>query len=225
MYSILIIEDDIDIAFLIKTQLEIAGYNAFTCSDGLKAEELLLKNTLFDLFIVDRMLPGKNGLDLCRLIRQTPNLKDKPILLLTALDQNDDVIQGLDAGADDYITKPFEMNILLARVRALLRRNKNSTDNIKFNNMVINVFKCELKIDQEKIHLTATEWQILVTLATKPGHVFTREELIQKIQGPQVHVTERTMDTHIAGLRKKLKDYSTIIETIRGIGYRFADLP
>ena len=225
MNSILIIEDDADIAFLVQTQLELAGYLATTCADGEKAIELITKK-VFDLYIVDRLLPTKNGLEICRFLRLQPELKEKPIILLTALDQNEDIIQGLDAGADDYITKPFEMNILLARVRAMLRRaNKPNTDKIKFEQLEIIPSKFEIKIKQEKIHLTATEWQILVTLIKRPGHVFTREELISKIQGPQIHVTERTMDTHIAGLRKKLGDYSLIIETIRGFGYRFKDLP
>jgi DNA-binding response OmpR family regulator len=225
MNTILIIEDDADIAFLVKTQLELAGYLAITCHDGDKAIEWITKKP-FDLYIVDRLLPGKNGLEICRYLRQQSELKEKPIILLTALDQNEDIIQGLDAGADDYITKPFEMNILLARVRAMLRRlNKPNTDKITFENLEIIPSKFEVKIHQEKVHLTATEWQILSTLMKRPGHVYTREELINKIQGPQVHVTERTMDTHIAGLRKKLGDYSSIIETIRGFGYRFKDLP
>ena len=225
MNTILIIEDDADIAFLVKTQLELAGYNALTCLSGDKAIEWISQKT-FDLFIVDRLLPGKNGLELCRYIRQQPELKEKPIILLTALDQNEDIIQGLDAGADDYITKPFEMNILLARVRAMLRRTSPSkTDKIVFEKLEIIPSKFEVKIHQEKVHLTATEWQILSVLLKRPGHVYTREELINKIQGPQVHVTERTMDTHIAGLRKKLGTYSFVIETIRGFGYRFKDLP
>lgn len=225
MNTILIIEDDADISFLVQTQLELAGYVAMICHDGDKAIEWIRKKP-FDLYIVDRLLPGKNGLEICRFLRQQAELKEKPIILLTALDQNEDIIQGLDAGADDYITKPFEMDILLARVRAMLRRtHKSASDKISFENLEIIPSKFELKIHQEKIHLTATEWQILATLIKLPGHVYTREELISKIQGPQIHVTERTMDTHIAGLRKKLGEYSHIIETIRGFGYRFKDLP
>lgn len=225
MNNILIIEDDSDIAFLIQTQLESVGYVATTCSDGEAAIEMI-KNKSFDLYIVDRLLPGKNGLEICRYLRLQSELKEKPILLLTALDQNEDIIQGLDAGADDYITKPFEMNVLLARVRALLRRHiKSQTHIIRYQDLEIIPHKFDLKVNNEKIHLTATEWQILTTLIAHPGHVFTREELISKIQGPQIHVTERTMDTHIAGLRKKLNSYASIIETIRGFGYRFKDLP
>lgn len=225
MNTILIIEDDSDIAFLIQTQLESAGYQATICSDGLKAINIINKQN-FDLYIVDRLLPGKNGLEICRFLRQQTHLKEMPIILLTALDQNDDIIQGLDAGADDYITKPFEMNVLLARVRALMRRHyRSNADTIKYQDLEISILKFDLKIQQEKIHLTATEWQILTTLIQRAGHVFTREELINKIQGPNIHITERTMDTHIAGLRKKLQSYSHIIETIRGFGYRFKDLP
>jgi two-component system phosphate regulon response regulator PhoB len=225
MNTILIIEDDFDIAFLIQTQLETAGYLATTCHDGQAAIDLINKQT-FDLYIVDRLLPGKNGLEICRHLRQISHLKESPIILLTALDQNEDIIQGLDAGADDYITKPFEMNVLHARVRALMRRHQRTNfDTIKYQDLEITPHKYDLKINQEKIHLTATEWQILSTLIQKPGHVFTREELINKIQGPHIHVTERTMDTHIAGLRKKLQNHAGVIETIRGFGYRFKDLP
>lgn len=224
MNTILIIEDDSDIAFLIQTQLETAGYLATTCNDGKQAIDLINKQS-FDLYIVDRLLPSKNGLEICRHLRQLTTFKEMPIILLTALDQNEDIIQGLDAGADDYITKPFEMNVLLARVRALMRRHHRSNlDTIKYQDLEITPHKFDLKINNEKIHLTATEWQILSTLIQKPGHVFTREELINKIQGPHIHITERTMDTHIAGLRKKLSSHSSIIETIRGFGYRFKDL-
>jgi DNA-binding response OmpR family regulator len=222
--TILIIEDDQDIAFLVQSQLKTAGYHITLCHHGDQALQLIDSAThIFDLYIVDRLLPGVHGLELCRHIRRSPVLREQPILLLTALDQSEDIILGLDAGADDYITKPFEMSVLLARVRALLRRKTNELDSIRYHNLEIQPKKFELKIHQEKVHLTATEWQILITLLEKRGHVFTREEMIKKIQGPNVHITERTIDTHIAGLRKKLAHHSEIIETIRGVGYRFKE--
>lgn len=223
--TILIIEDDRDIAFLVQSQLTMAGYSINHCTKGDEALNIIQSaQTVYDLYIVDRLLPGVDGLELCRNIRHHPKLKEKPILMLTALDQSSDIIQGLDAGADDYITKPFELSVLLARVRALLRRSPQNHETLRFHDLEIIPHKFELRIKQEKIHLTATEWQILITLIKKPGHVFTRLEMINSVLGPGVHITERTMDTHIAGLRKKLLQYSTVIETIRGVGYRFKDL-
>ncbi len=147
--------------------------------------------------------------------------------MITALTQPDNIVSGLDAGADDYITKPFDLAVLQARVRVQLRglelSMKAAEDKLTFGNLVIEVTKCRVLVNKEEITLTSTEFKILLLLAQKPGHVFTRDQFISNIQGDNVFVTGRTIDTHIAGLRKKLGDEANVIETIRGIGYRFKD--
>ena len=148
--------------------------------------------------------------------------------MITALTQADNIIAGLDAGADDYITKPFDLNVLQARVRVQLRGTSvakaESSDMLDFGLLKIEINKCRVFIQNEEVTLTSTEFKILLLLAQKPGHVYTREQFINNIQGENIFVTGRTIDTHIAGLRKKLGEASNMIETIRGIGYRFKDV-
>jgi two-component system phosphate regulon response regulator PhoB len=222
--KILIIEDDHDIRDLIRLQLRLQNYNVSVASNGSEAMTKI-ENDTYDLILIDRMLPDTNGLELCKLLRLKPQFKEVPIILVTALSQPENIIEGLDAGANDYITKPFDINILHARVRAQIRLIKPKPESkvLNFGNLSIDIEKCDVKNDTEIISLTNTEFQILTTLALTPGIVHTRESLIFKIIGDDVHVTNRTIDTHIAGLRKKLKEYSKLIETIRGVGYRFQD--
>lgn len=222
--KILIIEDDHDIRDLIRLQLKLQNYDVSVASSGKEAIEQT-ENNDFQLFLIDRMLPDTNGIELCKLLRLNKKYESTPIILVTALSEPENIIEGLDAGANDYITKPFDINILHARVRAQLRSLKpsKSSELLEFGLLKIDVQKCSVKVEEESIGLTNTEFQILTTLALKPGIVHTRESLIQKILGGDVHVTNRTIDTHIAGLRKKLKVCSTAIETIRGVGYRLKD--
>ncbi len=223
---ILIVEDEIDIAELLKAQLMSKGLNATAVHTGNSAKEIIEKNADYDLFLIDWMLPSLSGIELCNLIRSQKKTKDVPIIMVTALTQADNIIQGLDAGADDYITKPFDMDVLLARVRAQLRRRdlKQQTKSFKYHDLSINLESCAAYVKDKELPLTHTEFQILTSLAKKPGCVFTREQLITEIIGSDVHVTPRTIDTHMAGLRKKLGEYSTVIKTIRGIGYRFIEI-
>lgn len=232
-YKILIIEDEADIRELMSMQLELQKYQVFTAKCYQEAKELMA-NQDFNLFLVDRMLPDANGLDLCREIRSNPKTQHKAIILVTALSESENIIEGLDAGADDYITKPFDINVLHARVRSQLRKiiSISNSDNIKqvtaatelsFDELTIDLKKCRVKVAGQEVALTSTEFQILIELSTDPGTVYTRQKLIHKIIGEDVHVTNRTIDTHIAGLRKKLGICSNLIETIRGIGYRLKD--
>ena len=223
-YKILIIEDDNDIRELIRLQLQLQNYQTFVAQTGEEADALIKENS-FDLFLIDRMLPDTSGLEICKKIRASSSTTTTPIILVTALAEPQNIIEGLDAGADDYITKPFDINILHARVRAQLRRirPKTNPDILSFNELSIDVKKCRVKIGGDEINLTNTEFQILSILAQEPGIVHTRESLISKILGDDVHVTNRTIDTHIAGLRKKIKSCSKLIETIRGVGYRLQD--
>lgn len=223
--KILIIEDDPDISEVLKLQLMLKEYEPTVCSNLEEATKELYKPEI-SMFLIDRMLPDCSGLEICKLLRKSDIQKDKPIIMITAMAEPENIIEGLDAGADDYITKPFDINILHARVRAHLRRSKQNltqSNSFQLGSLLINRQKCQVTIDNTPINLTNTEFQILVTLSDAPGIVFSREKLIHKILGTEIHVTNRTIDTHIAGLRKKLKNASNYIETIRGVGYRLKE--
>jgi DNA-binding response OmpR family regulator len=226
---ILVIEDEQDIRDLISFQLKSEGHEVLAVESADKAISFLERGEKIDLFIVDWMLPGSmNGLDFTKKLKSQARYKDLPVIMLTALTQAENIIAGLDAGADDYITKPFDLNVLQARVRVQLRgiseAKKENSDLLDFGMLKIETTKCRVFIQDEEIGLTSTEFKILILLAQKPGHVYTREQFINSIQGENIFVTGRTIDTHIAGLRKKMGDTANMIETIRGIGYRFKDV-
>lgn len=225
---ILVIEDEQDIRDLISFQMKSEGYEVLAVESADKAISLIEQNQQIDLFIIDWMLPGSlNGLEFTKKLRSHSHYKATPIIMITALTQADNIVAGLDAGADDYVTKPFDMVVLQARVRAQIRSHTlpkvGSADLLDFGILKIEITKCRVFIQNEEINLTSTEFKILLLLSQKPGHVYTREQFINSIQGEGVFVTGRTIDTHIAGLRKKLGEASNMIETIRGIGYRFKD--
>ena len=180
-----------------------------------------------DLILLDIMLPGIQGLDLCRIIKSDRNTKNIPIILVSALGQEDDIVNGLEAGADDYINKPFSNKILLARVKAVLRRKVDQIDGDKKNNLhisglSINLGHREVRVDGKIVeNLTFTEFQILFLLCSHPGWVFTRYQIIEKIRGDNYPVTDRSVDFQIVGLRKKIGTAGSLIKTVRGVGYRF----
>jgi two-component system phosphate regulon response regulator PhoB len=226
--SIVIIEDEQEISALIKSQIEGFGFATMPFYDGKKALDYIQTNDSrnIQLFILDRMLPSINGLEICKFIRLYNTTKTTPILMLTALSTPEQIVEGLDAGADDYMTKPFDHAILQARVRSLLRRRQLSTQTpekkniLRHKNLVIDTDQCKVFIDDQLIELTLSEYKILCCFLLSPGKVLTRYQLVEFIQDGPVHVTDRTIDTHIFGLRKKLGEYASVIETIRGIGYR-----
>ncbi len=229
--NILIVEDEKDISDILSLQLQAKGHNVHVIADGSEALEHIQNNDhQTDLYILDRMLPGTSGLEICKFLRMFKKTKNRPILMVTAMTRPDDIIDGLDAGADDYITKPFDTTVLMARVRALLRRAESlqvSEDNKEASLYTVNQLKvdtnqCKAWIEDRELDLTLSEYKLLVSFLKQPGKVLTRNQLVEFIQDGPVHVTDRTIDTHIFGLRKKLKDYSKLIETIRGIGYRVA---
>lgn len=225
---ILVVEDEQDIRDLISFQMKSEGHQVTAVESADKAVSVLERGEKIDLFIIDWMLPGSmNGLEFTKRLRSHKTFKDSPVIMITALTQPDNIVAGLDAGADDYITKPFDLTVLQARVRVQLRtsdsQKKPADDKLEFGNLMIEVTKCRVFVNKEEITLTSTEFKILLLLAQKPGHVFTRDQFIANIQGENVFVTGRTIDTHIAGLRKKMGDAANVIETIRGIGYRFKD--
>lgn len=228
--QVLVIEDEQDIRDLISFQLKSEGHSVLTVDSADKAISIIERGEEIDLFIIDWMLPGSmNGLEFTKKLKSHKKYQDHPVIMITALTQAENIVSGLDAGADDYITKPFDLNVLQARVRVQLRNvsssRPNDADILDFSpNLKIEVSKCRVFVKEEEINLTSTEFKILLLLAQKPGHVYTREQFINNIQGEHIFVTGRTIDTHIAGLRKKLSDASNMIETIRGIGYRFKDV-
>lgn len=231
MANLFLVEDEDHIREILQVQLTKAGHNVTALGDGAKALEVLQGDPAAracDLFILDRMLPGASGTDLCRFLRMYQETKTRPILLLTAMSKPEDVVEGLDAGADDYLTKPFDTAILLARVRSLLRRGdltKNVSTNTNKNVLTIGGIKldndqCKVWLEGQEVDLTLSEYKLLLTFMRNSGKVFTRNQLVESIQDGPVHVTDRTIDTHIFGLRKKLGEHAGLVETIRGVGYR-----
>jgi two-component system alkaline phosphatase synthesis response regulator PhoP len=227
--TIVVIEDEQDIRDLISFQLKSEGHEVLAAESIDRAITVVERAETIDLFIIDWMLPGvMSGLEFTKKLRAQKKFVDTPIIMITALTQPDNIVAALDAGADDYITKPFDLNVLQARVRVQLRnldRSETSTDDtLDFGVLKIEVSKCRVLVERDEVSLTSTEFKILSMLAGKPGHVFTREQFINNIQGENIFVSGRTIDTHIAGLRKKLGTAANMIETIRGIGYRFKDV-
>lgn len=229
--NILIVEDESDISDILSLQLQNKGHKVTVIADGSEAlEHIQNGEDQTDLYLLDRMLPGTSGLEICKFLRMFKKTKNKPILMLTAMTRPEDIVDGLDAGADDYITKPFDTNILMARVRALLRRAETirsqeeakETTIYTVNKLKVDTNQCKAWIEERELDLTLSEYKLLVSFLKQPGKVLTRNQLVEFIQDGPVHVTDRTIDTHIFGLRKKLKDYSKLVETIRGIGYRVA---
>lgn len=224
--NIVVVEDDLSIAELIKDQLELEDYNVKTFSSADKILSYLNNNNSIDLFLLDIMLPGLSGIDLCKVIRANEKFLNIPIVMLTALSDKTNIIKALDIGANDYITKPFDIDELLARIRVQLRSkstlNKSSSnDIIQIDDLQVYVNEYKVLINQVEVKLTLSEFKILKILVSNLNKVFSRDQIIEEISGENFHVTTRTIDTHIVGLRKKIDKYSHMIETIRGVGYRF----
>ena len=221
--QILIIEDEPDIQELLSFNLDNNGYKVYTASNGEKGLEVARKEHP-DLILLDLMLPGIHGLDVCRIIKSDQETSGISIIMLTALGQEEDIIKGLETGADDYVTKPFSLQVLEARIKSVLRRvpeNVENTKTIKIHDIQIKPRTREVNINGDVPELTFTEFQILHLLASHPGWVFTRYQIIDKIRGDNYPVTDRSVDFQIVGLRKKMGDKGNLIQTVRGVGYRF----
>lgn len=223
--SILVIEDEPDIREIIEFNLTKFNYNVLLANNGEKGLKQARSDEP-DLILLDLMLPGIQGLDVCRIIKSDENLKNTPIIILSALGQEQDIIKGLEAGADDYVNKPFSMDILKARIKTVLRRydSNNEEDlnkSVFFKGIKINPRTRDVTIEGNLVTLTYTEFQILHLLISHPGWVFTRYQIIDKIRGENYPVTDRSIDFQIVGLRKKMLGKGNLIETIRGVGYRF----
>jgi len=224
--KILVVEDEEDIQELIRYNLALEAYKVSCVSRGEEALRAAVADKP-DLMILDLMLPGIDGLAVCRNMKADPGTRDVPIIMVTAKGEESDIVTGLEMGADDYITKPFSPQIFLSRVKAVLRRKNGSPASpdgiITIQGLVIHPGRHEVQIDNEKIDLTFTEFRILQILATRPGWVFTRGQIVDGVRGEDHAVTDRSVDFQIVGLRKKLGDYAEYIETVRGVGYRFKD--
>ena len=217
---ILLVEDEKAIRDAVAAYLERENYVVRGVGDGQSALEEFEKHS-FDLIILDLMLPKLSGERVCRAVRETSNV---PIIMLTAKGEVEDRIIGLELGADDYLIKPFSPRELVARVRALLRRAHAETEPalevLDFTDLVIDISGHKVTVEGKEVDLTASEFKLLTTLARYPGRVYTRQQIISRIQREEKDVTDRTVDTLMVGLRRKLGEWAGHVETIRGIGYR-----
>lgn len=224
---ILSVEDEEDIQELVSYNLVKAGFNVLCAASGEEAIEKLGASHP-DLVILDLMLPGMNGLEVCKTMKRIDSLKEIPIIMLTAKGEEIDIITGLDLGADDYVSKPFSPKILIARIKAVLRkksentfRRKKEEDSIIVkDNLVIDPVRFEVKVNGTRVKLTVTEFNILKLLARRASWVFTRQQIIDAVKGYEFSVTPRAVDVHIFSLRNKLGKAGERIESVRGIGYR-----
>ncbi len=224
--NILVIEDEEDILELVRYNLtkEQFGVSGVTSGEeGLR----LARVQIPDLIVLDLMLPGIDGLDVCRILKNDEETRDIPIMMVSAKGEESDIVTGLELGADDYITKPFSPRILIARVKAVIRRRQaeplDSEAVLRVHEITIHPGRHEVLIQEEPIPLTLTEFQILHFLARHPGWVFTRYQIVDAIKGKDYPVTDRAVDVQIVGLRKKLGPVGKYIETVRGVGYRFKE--
>ena len=226
--KILVIEDEPDIRKTLEYNLAREGFIVSTAG-SLKKAKNILENPNFSLILLDLMLPDGSGLDLCRELKSNPALKDIPIIILTAKDDEVDKVVGFELGADDYVTKPFSVRELILRVKAVLKRNQKSATpleiNRSFGSLVMDIESHEVFIDDEEITLTALEFKLLNQLVERRGRVQTRDQLLSDVWGYSSDVTTRTVDTHIKRLREKLGVMGKYIQTIRGVGYKFSRTP
>jgi DNA-binding response OmpR family regulator len=221
---ILVVDDDREIVRLTRAYLEQSGYQVLVAYDGETALHALRRESP-DLVILDLMLPDRNGLDVTQTVRRDTSLAAMPIIMLTARVDDQDKIVGLELGADDYVTKPFNPSELMARIRAVLRRAQGESTPpkmLRVGNLVIDVDSYRVEIQNQQVHLTPTEFGLLRALAGNPGHTLTRLELIEQGLGYSYEGLERTVDSHIKNLRKKLEESggADLIETVFGVGYR-----
>ena len=223
---ILIVDDEEDILELVKYNVEREGYQTVCANTGEQAIQIV-NNDKVDLVILDLMLPGINGLEVARSIKRNPQKMNIPIIMLTAKGEETDIVTGLELGADDYVTKPFSPKVLLARIRAVFRKNTNHTPDkeavLHHHGISIHPGRRIIKINGKTVDLTYTEFQIIYYLAGRPGWVFTRTQIVDAIRGDNYSVTDRSVDVQMVGLRKKLGPYGKYLETVRGVGYRFKE--
>jgi len=225
--TVLLIEDDRDIVEVLRYNLAKEGFRVLEARDGERGIETVVRNRP-DLVVLDLMLPGKDGLEVCRRLRGQEDTRDLPILMLTAKSEEADVVVGLELGADDYMTKPFSPRELTARVRALLRRagrtvHEPGEARLEVHDLVLDATRHEVFTAGEPVQLTRSEFRLLWGLMQRPGRVFARDELVEKITAGESFIVDRNVDVHVSSLRKKLGDSGKVIVTVRGVGYKCAD--
>ncbi len=225
--KILIVEDDKSLSEVLSYNLEKEGFNVFKAFDGRTGiEQAKLKKP--EIVLLDVMLPGVNGIDVCRQMRKMEETKEAGILMLTAKSEDLDQVGGFEAGADDYVVKPYSMRVLLERIRALLRRKsaeeeKPAKETLECHGVQLDMRRYKASVDGNRIELTRSEFKLLATLLATPGKAYERSELIEFALGDDTLVLERTIDVHIRAIRRKLGERSDVVETVRGVGYRFME--
>jgi len=224
--SIFVVDDEEDILELIGHHLTREGFQVMTAANGENAVKAIIQKPP-DLILLDLMLPGIDGLEVCRILKKENKTADIPIIMLTAKGEESDIITGLELGADDYITKPFSMKVLIARIHAILRRKQKSPADknavIRVHDLMINPGRHEVLIKGKPVEMTFSELRILHLLAGRPGWVMTREQIVDAVRGEDYAVTDRAVDVQIVGIRKKLGARAEYIETVRSVGYRFKE--
>jgi two-component system phosphate regulon response regulator PhoB len=222
---VLVVDDEPDLLELVRFHLAQAGFEVEIARDGRQGLESIRRRRP-DLVVLDWMLPDLSGTEVCRQVRSDPQLRDLPILLLTAKAEEVDRVVGFELGADDYVTKPFSPRELALRVQAILRRTSAeqvASDVLERGSIALDTERHRCSVDHVEVILTAKEFRLLQTLMSRPGRVLSRQRLLDEVWGSDITVTERTIDTHLKRLREKLGAAGDLIETVRGVGYRFAD--
>ena len=225
--SVLVVEDDADLVEVVRYNFEREGFRVTAAATGERGLEEASRGKP-DLVVLDLMLPGIDGLEICRRLRAADDTRSLPVIMLTAKSEEADVIVGLELGADDYVTKPFSPRELMSRARAVLRRAKRSGDGegrtrIEIANVTLDITRHEVTIDRRPVAFTRAEFRLLWTLAGRPGRVFSRDELVEEITAGESYIITRNVDVHISSIRKKLGTASDLIATVRGVGYKCRD--
>ncbi len=225
--TICIVEDEEDIREMLEIQLKREGYTVLSAETGESGLRLIREHSP-QLVLLDLMLPGMDGFDVCRAMRAQKNTRTIPVIMLTARGEEADIVTGLEIGADDYVTKPFSLRVVVSRIKSVLRRGEQKTEDpngiLEYGDIVVDQPRHLVKISGEPVDLTATEYKLLVFLCKRPGWVFTRQQIVDNVRGEDYAVTERSVDVQIVGLRKKLGEQAEWIETVRGVGYRAREL-
>jgi len=226
--KVLVIEDESDILEVMKYNLEREGHKVIACRNGEQGLSRIRTDNP-DLVVLDLMLPGMDGVEVCRRVKSDPVTRSIPVIMVTAKGEESDIVLGLGIGADDYITKPFSPRELIARIKVVLRRGPlreesgGDSERVVRGALSIDIARHEARIGDRSLGLTPTEMRLLHFLASHPGRVFPRAHLLSRVIGEDAVVTDRNIDVHVRALRQKLSDHQSLIETVRGVGYRFAE--
>lgn len=227
--KVLVVDDERDIGDIVAFNLRREQYDVLSAVDG-ESALVIAQREQPDLILLDLMLPGIGGLEVCRRLRAEPRTAQIPIIMLTAKGEETDAVVGLAQGADDYVRKPFGVKELMARVAAQLRAQRRAAEDdlprvLRFGGLEIDSDRFVASIDGDELPLTTTEFKLLRHLVAKKGRVFARNDLLDAVRGPDALVVDRTIDVHVAAVRRKLGEYGRYLVTVRGVGYKFAEQP